>query len=65
VKPRLWIDANVIVRHITGDPPDMARRVGELMKRAERGEVVLLTFVLNWGFPQEGRWYVATWVQRQ
>jgi len=42
VKPRLWIDANVIVRYITGDPPDMARRVGELMKRAERGEVVLI-----------------------
>jgi len=42
VKPRLWIDANVIVRYITGDPPDTARRARRLMERADRGEVVLV-----------------------
>ncbi|GBC84919.1 tRNA(fMet)-specific endonuclease VapC [bacterium HR11] len=39
---RLWVDANVIVRHVTGDPPDMARRATDLMRRADRGEITLV-----------------------
>ena len=37
----LWIDANVVLRFITGDPPEMAARALELMARAENGEVCL------------------------
>jgi len=37
----MWIDANVILRFITGDPPEMAEKVLELMTRAENGEVAL------------------------
>lgn len=37
----VWIDANVVLRFISGDPPDMAARALELMKRAESGEVEL------------------------
>jgi len=37
----IWIDANVILRFITGDPPEMAKNVLELMARAEKGEVAL------------------------
>ncbi|MDA8336802.1 MAG: type II toxin-antitoxin system VapC family toxin [Peptococcaceae bacterium] len=32
----LWIDANVVVRFITGDHPDMASRVLGLMTQAEK-----------------------------
>ena len=38
---RLWVDANVILRFLTGEPETMARQVLQLMARAERGEVVL------------------------
>ncbi|MGC7847665.1 PIN domain-containing protein [Desulforudis sp. 1088] len=37
----LWIDANVILRFITGDPPEMAAQALELMNRAEKGETCL------------------------
>jgi len=37
----IWIDANVILRFITGDPPEMAEKVLELMARAEKGEAAL------------------------
>ncbi len=30
-----WIDANVILCHLTGQPPDMARAVGRLTARAQ------------------------------
>jgi predicted nucleic acid-binding protein len=39
---RLWVDANVVVRFLTGDPPEMAERAAKLMARAENGEVVLV-----------------------
>ena len=39
---RLWIDANVILRFLTKDPPDMAKRAAELMEKAENGEISLL-----------------------
>lgn len=37
-----WVDANVLLRFLTNDPPDMAERVEQLLQRAERGEVTLL-----------------------
>ena len=37
----IWTDANVILCFITGDPPDMAEKVLELMARAEKGEAAL------------------------
>ena len=38
---RRWVDANVILRFITKDPPEMAARAARLMAKAEKGEVVL------------------------
>lgn len=37
----LWVDANVVLRFITGEPPEMAAQALELMTRAENGEVCL------------------------
>ncbi|AEG16385.1 PilT protein domain protein [Desulfofundulus kuznetsovii DSM 6115] len=37
----LWIDANVVLRFLTGNPPEMAAQALELMARAEKGEVCL------------------------
>jgi predicted nucleic acid-binding protein len=37
----LWVDANVILRFLTGDPPDMAAKAMELMGRVEKGVVGL------------------------
>lgn len=37
------IDANVLVRHLTGDPPDQARRATTLL--AETSDLVLLDLV--------------------
>ncbi|MDN5293617.1 MAG: hypothetical protein PWQ31_922 [Eubacteriales bacterium] len=37
----LWIDANVVLRFLTGDPPEMARKALQLMRRAEKGEIGL------------------------
>lgn len=37
----LWVDANVLLRLITGDPPEMAQRALRLVERAELGEVTL------------------------
>lgn len=39
---RLWVDANVLVRFLTGEPPELAERSAALMSRAESGEVVLV-----------------------
>jgi predicted nucleic acid-binding protein len=36
-----YVDANVILRLLVGDPPEMAARAAELMKAVERGEVAL------------------------
>lgn len=38
---RLWVDANVLLRFLTGDPPPLAARAAALMERADRGEVTL------------------------
>lgn len=39
---RLRVDANVLLRFLTGEPKDMAERSARLMRRAEAGEVLLL-----------------------
>lgn len=36
-----WVDANVLVRHLTGDPPELAQRASELLDRADAGELTL------------------------
>ena len=38
---RLWVDATVILRFLTKDPPEMAERSARLMAKAEMGEVSL------------------------
>lgn len=38
---RVWVDANVVLRFLTGEPPDLAARARQLLQKAERGEVVL------------------------
>jgi predicted nucleic acid-binding protein len=37
----LWVDANVLLRLLTGEPPELAQRALRLAQRAERGEVTL------------------------
>jgi len=38
---RAYVDANVILRFITGDPPEMALKAKTLFEAADRGEVTL------------------------
>lgn len=38
---RLWVDANVLLRFLTGEPEDLAKKAARLMARAEGGEIVL------------------------
>lgn len=37
----LWVDANVLLRFLTGTPPEMADRAGSLIGRARLGELIL------------------------
>jgi predicted nucleic acid-binding protein len=37
----LWLDANVVLRLLTGDPPDAAAGCLRLFEKAERGELLL------------------------
>ena len=39
---RAYIDANVILRFLTGEPPDMAAQARALFDAVERGEITLL-----------------------
>lgn len=39
---RLRVDANVLLRFLTGEPRDLAERASRTMLRAERGEVLLV-----------------------
>lgn len=39
---RFWVDANVLLRFLTGEPKPMAEQAARLMRRAERGEVLLI-----------------------
>lgn len=41
---RAFVDTNILVRHLTGDPPDMARRATEFLGRAN--ELLLADLVL-------------------
>jgi predicted nucleic acid-binding protein len=43
---RLWVDANVILRFLTKDPPEMAELSARLTARVERGEVALYMWPL-------------------
>lgn len=36
-----WVDANVLVRFLTGEPTEMADRSERLLQRAQRGETTL------------------------
>lgn len=42
----VWVDANVIVRLMTNDPPEQAGRAVRLFRRAERGDLVLVVPVV-------------------
>lgn len=39
---RAWVDANVILRFLTGDPTDMAQKARTLLEAADEGRVVLV-----------------------
>jgi len=39
---RAYLDTNVLVRFLTGEPPGMAQRALDLFSRAERGDIVLI-----------------------
>lgn len=39
---RAYVDANVIVRLITGDPPDMAESAAQLFQRVDEGDLELV-----------------------
>jgi predicted nucleic-acid-binding protein len=47
VTPRLWVDANILLRFLTGDPRDQAEQAAALMRRAEQGEVILIVTALT------------------
>ena len=36
-----WVDANVLLRFLTGEPPQLAERALRLIQRAEQGEITL------------------------
>lgn len=41
-----WLDTNVLVRHLTGDPPLMARRATRFLADAAPGELLLTDLVV-------------------
>jgi predicted nucleic-acid-binding protein len=41
-----WVDTNVLVRHLTGDPPAIARRATRFLGTASSGELLLADLVL-------------------
>jgi predicted nucleic acid-binding protein len=62
--PRAWVDANVLLRLITDDPPEMAAAAAALAERAAGGDLTLrlsplvvaeMTWVLKsfYGFPAD------------
>ncbi|MEQ8970487.1 MAG: hypothetical protein RIE73_08835 [Coleofasciculus sp. C1-SOL-03] len=54
----LWVDANVLLRLLTGEPSGFAQRSLRLVERAERGEVTLtLSPNFSWEVqkPESGR----------
>ncbi len=45
--PEVLIDANVLLRHLTGQPPALARRAAEIMRAAEQGRLSLVVTPLT------------------
>jgi hypothetical protein len=43
VRVYLWVDANVVLRFLTGDPPEMAAKAMELMSRAVQHKTYILS----------------------
>lgn len=41
------VDANVLLRHLTGQPPALARRAAAIMREAERGRISLVVTPLT------------------
>ncbi len=39
---RQLVDTNVLLRFLTGDPPEMAEKARRLVERADKGEVILV-----------------------
>jgi predicted nucleic acid-binding protein len=39
---RLWVDANVLLRFLTGEPSDLAERAARLLGEVEEGKTVLV-----------------------
>ena len=37
----VWLDTNVVIRFLIGEPPDQAKRAQRLMRRAAAGELVV------------------------
>lgn len=37
-----WVDANILLRFLTDDPPEMAARAEQLLERAGRAETLLI-----------------------
>ena len=42
----LWVDANILLRFLTGEPPALAQRALRLIQRAEQGEITLQVAVM-------------------
>ncbi|MCL6625326.1 PIN domain-containing protein [Alicyclobacillus shizuokensis] len=40
--PRKWVDTNIIIRAVTGHPPEMAGKLPPLLTQAEQGEFELV-----------------------
>lgn len=36
-----WVDANVLLRFLTGEPPELAERAERILERGEEGELTL------------------------
>jgi predicted nucleic acid-binding protein len=39
---RLWVDANVLLRFLTGEPADLAERAARLLAEVEEGKTLLV-----------------------
>ena len=48
---KLWVDTNVILRMVTGEPPDLAIEVREFMKKVNHREYILRISPLQKTYP--------------
>ena len=58
---RYWLDANVILRFLTGEPEPMAEGAARLMRQAQRGEALLIVIPL---VVAEVVWVLKSFYQR-